>query len=212
MTSSNLIVEILFFALFIYSVVLHEIAHGYVAYRLGDWTAKQDGRLTLNPVPHIDPIGTLALPFLLSLLGSPVVFGWAKPVPVNYFALRGGERGRMLVAVAGIVVNVTIALVGSIAIRLLVMTGQTNSLLLAVLYALVSSNVLLALFNLIPIPPLDGSRLLRGILPREYQFSLDQLEPYGFIFLFIFLWSAQGYLWQAVSFVVSILTGVGLPS
>lgn len=209
MQSSDILLQILFFALFIYSVVLHEIAHGYVAYRLGDWTAKLDGRLTLNPIPHIDAIGTILLPLVLRVLGSPVVFGWAKPVPVNYHNLRGGERSYMMVAIAGIVVNLTIALIGSVIVRILVVTSP-GSLFLYLMYYLVSTNILLAVFNLIPIPPLDGSRLLRGVLPAEYKHVLDQIEPYGFVVLFLALWSLQGLMWQVVTVITGILTGVSV--
>ena len=205
----ELLAYLVSFAVLIFSVILHEIAHGYVAYRCGDMTAKLDGRLTLNPIPHIDPIGTLLLPLILRLVGSPVAFGWAKPVPVNWYNLRGGERSYMLVAVAGIVVNLTIALLGSAAIRLMAASG-VGAAWIPILYVLVASNVLLALFNLIPIPPLDGSRLLRGILPPQQKAVLDQMEPYGMIILFVALLSFQQVLWQAVSQVVRLLTGIGL--
>jgi Zn-dependent protease len=208
-TSPDLLFIIISFVIFIMSVILHEIAHGYVAMKLGDYTAKLDGRLTLNPVPHIDPLGTIAIPLALFFLGSPVVFGWAKPVPVNWYNLRGGEKSYFWVSIAGIVVNVTLALLASLGLRVLALSGidLASSWAAALLYILVTYNVLLALFNLVPIPPLDGSRLLRTTLPREYQTVLDQLEPFGFVLLFLFLLVFGNSLSQSVQQIVHALTG-----
>lgn len=208
MDLTNLVVILLSLAVLLISVILHEIAHGYVAYRFGDLTAKMDGRLTLNPLPHIDLFGTILLPLAFRLLGSPVIFGWAKPVPVNYHNLRGGEQAYFWVSLAGIAVNTALAIGGAIVYRLTVVSAFPGSGWLMVIAGYtVLYNVLLALFNLIPIPPLDGSRLLRTILPREGQAFLDQLEPYGFVFLFIFLYTFQDRLAASVAVFVQFLTG-----
>jgi Zn-dependent protease len=219
MSFESLLLPFIGFVVLIFSIILHEVAHGYVAYRLGDLTAKLDGRLTLNPIPHIDPVGTIALPLIFAVLQSPVAFGWAKPVPVNYYNLRGGERDYFWVAFAGIAVNLTLAVIGAVIYRLLLpalglhgdaLNGSLPFYQLILLYVLTSMilyNILLALFNLIPIPPLDGSRLIRTILPREYQEMLDQLEPYGFVILFGFLFFFQDRLASAVQAVFKILIG-----
>lgn len=196
------------FAILIGSVILHEIAHGYVAYRCGDMTAKLDGRLTLNPIPHIDPIGTILLPIMLRVFGSPVAFGWAKPVPVNYYNLRGGERDYFWVSFAGVAVNLGLAVIGAIAYRLL---GSPPLYDLGwagfVAVSIVTYNILLALFNLVPIPPLDGSRLLRTILPPQHKQLLDQIEPYGFMLVFVFLWMFQHRLAESVTNITRFLIG-----
>ncbi len=175
-------------------IVLHEVAHGYVANRLGDPTAKQQGRLTLNPLAHIDPVGTILVPLALIILGLPA-FGWARPVPVNARYFRNPLRGMMIVALAGPVTNFILAGLGIGIVRLLVnnvpfelLVGSTagalvvqSVLLFAVMFAVY--NVVIGIYNLIPVPPLDGSRVLLYFLPpRAKQFWIG-LERYGLILI-----------------------------
>ncbi|MGD9765146.1 MAG: site-2 protease family protein [Candidatus Binatia bacterium] len=159
------------------AVILHEIAHGFVAHRLGDDTAAAAGRLTLNPLPHIDPIGSIALPLLLAAVGSPFLFGWAKPVPVNAARLRNPKRDMMLVALAGPATNVLLAVACATVAHLTAGAGVAFAVALAVIA--VQINVNLAVFNLLPIPPLDGGRVLTGLLPRAQALAFARLEPYG---------------------------------
>ena len=169
--------------IFFYAVILHECAHGWVAYQLGDSTAKVAGRLTLNPLKHVDPIGTLVLPTLLFLLPSPVIFGWAKPVPVNFSALRHPKRDMMLVAMAGPLVNIALAVVFSLLLK-----GRFSHSDSQVLQMAVEINLVLALFNMIPIPPLDGSRVVMGLLPNELARPYMKLERYGMVIVFALLY------------------------
>lgn len=174
------IAVILFFA-----VVVHEYAHGWAAYKLGDPTAKLAGRLTLNPIMHVDPVGTIFLPgvlIALRLLGmNTFLFGWAKPIPVNFSRLRNPRRDMMLVGLAGPAVNVVMAVAISQLARVLVSLEVYKFVEAAVFI-----NLLLATFNMIPIPPLDGSRLVMGLLPRQLAVPYSRLEPYG-IFIVILL-------------------------
>lgn len=157
----------------LYSVILHELAHGWVAYRMGDPTAKMMGRLSLNPLKHLDPMGTLMLLF--------VGFGWARPVPVNFANLRGGRRELILISSAGIIINTILAFLSILLLRLLALPEQ--GIAGTALYYMAHINIILAAFNLIPIPPLDGSKIMMGFLPGNLQQSLSRLEPYGFLII-----------------------------
>ncbi|RPI79490.1 MAG: site-2 protease family protein [Desulfobacteraceae bacterium] len=161
----------------LYSIIFHELAHGWVAYRMGDPTAKLMGRLSLNPLKHLDPIGTLMLFF--------VGFGWAKPVPVNFQNLRPRRAGLILVSSAGILTNILLA-VAAIFISHLEPV-YSNKVLATVFFWLIRINIVLAVFNLIPIPPLDGSKILMGFLPARYQYYFARLEPYGFFIILALL-------------------------
>ena len=177
---------IVYIAILLFSVIFHEIAHGIVADKLGDPTAKFSGRLTLNPVNHIDPIGTILLPITLVIMNSPVVFGWAKPVPINFMGLRNPKRDIIWVGAAGPIANVLLAFILGAVFRLLPFLH--TPVLANVMFAGVLVNLVLAAFNLIPIPPLDGSRILFGLLPPQAAMSYMRIEPYGFIILFVMVW------------------------
>ena len=157
----------------LYSIIIHELAHGWVAYRMGDQTAWWMGRLSLNPLKHLDPVGTL----MLFLFG----FGWAKPVPVNFNNLRDVRKGLIFVSSAGIIANMALAFLAFFLNRLL--APSSSGVIATLLYYLAQINIMLAAFNLIPIPPLDGSKILMGFASARLQHSLSRLEPYGFFIL-----------------------------
>jgi len=157
----------------LYSVVLHEVAHGWVANRLGDPTAKWLGRLSLNPLKHLDPVGTL----MLFLAG----FGWAKPVPINLNNIPNRRKGLILVSSAGILANILLAFGALVVHRLLGLSPMGISAV--ILYTLANINITLAALNLIPIPPLDGSKILMGFAPLEVRYLLARIEPYGFLII-----------------------------
>lgn len=176
-------------SILIFSAILHEVAHGFVAYRLGDPTAKIMGRLTLNPVSHIDPVMSILLPLILILSGSPVIFGAAKPVPVDPFNLREGRKDMALVALAGPLTNILLAILASILLNL---TGQTA--FAPLLYITATLNLLLAIFNLLPIPPLDGSKVFSLILPEKEANAYLSLGSIGiFIIFFLLLFPIGGF-------------------
>jgi len=176
------IVIILFF-----SIILHEYAHGWVAYKFGDSTAKQAGRLTLNPLKHIDPVGTVLLPGILITLRAmginTFLFGWAKPVPVNFYKLRNPKRDMMWVGLAGPAVNIILAILCSQSLLWRFAPISLREYLLVAIFI----NLLLAIFNMIPIPPLDGSRLVMGLLPKQLAIPYARLEHFGIPLLIFFL-------------------------
>ena len=162
----------------LYSIIIHELAHGWVANKMGDGTAKWLGRLSLDPRKHLDPIGTL----MLFLFG----FGWAKPVPVNFNNLYDFRKGLILVSAAGIVTNILLAFAARFLLRLI--NPETFGALSMLLIYMSQINIMLAAFNLIPIPPLDGSKILMGFSSTRFQYSLARLEPYGFFIIIGLLW------------------------
>lgn len=191
----------------LYSIILHEIAHGKVAEMMGDSTARMYGRLTLNPIPHIDPFGT-ALPIILILIGSPIVFGWAKPVPINPRNFTDYKKGMIWVSAAGILTNLFVAWALATIVKLLPEASTSGMYVVQqALYFGVRINIVLAIFNLIPIPPLDGSRLLSMFLPYEYSQYISRLEPFGFmILLFLLMFPpTQMLLWGIISFVYNLM-------
>jgi len=157
----------------LYSIILHELAHGWVADKMGDPTAKWLGRLSLNPLRHLDPIGTI----MLFVFG----FGWAKPVPVNFNNLRDHRKGLLLVSSAGIAVNMVLAFLAFLLSRLL--SPSPDGMIATLLFYLAQINIMLASFNLIPIPPLDGSKILMGFMSGKFQHLFARLEPYGFFII-----------------------------
>jgi len=176
----------------LFSVIVHEVAHGYVALLNGDPTARMLGRITLNPVPHIDPVGTILLPLILLLSHAGILFGWARPVPVNPLNYRNYRWGEFAVSAAGPVSNLVLAAVFSLLLRL----GLGNVGLVKLASFGVSINIFLALFNLIPIPPLDGSHILAILLPRDLARLYAYLEPVGFVLILVLFYT--GILWAII--------------
>ncbi len=172
----------------LFSVILHEVMHGFVALRFGDHTAQKAGRLTLNPIPHIDLFGTILLPGLLIITGSPILFGWAKPVPVNPLNFSNIKRGEFAVSAAGILSNFGLAIAAAITFQILdAIPILFPSLIGSLLHFTAMINLVLGIFNLFPIPPLDGSKILLSQLPYNLAKSYQRLEPYGILILLILL-------------------------
>lgn len=197
-------------AVIVFSAVIHEVAHGVAADKLGDPTARYAGRLTLNPIVHLDAFGSVFLPLILAITGSPLLFGWAKPVPYNPYNLRPGRFSEAMVAFAGPLSNLIIALIFAFLLRVELFAGAGT-----MLFTVVLVNVMLFLFNLIPIPPLDGSKILSAILPgplaRQYAVLRNHLEMnpfFGFGIVLVVVLALGSYLGGAVFGLARLLVGM----
>lgn len=199
---------VFYIVILIISVVLHEISHGYAAEMLGDPTARNAGRLTLNPIKHLDPFGSVILPFIMIIAKTGFVFGWAKPVPYNPNNLRNKRWGTLAVASAGILANLLIAVLFALGMRVLAHYGIANDRAISLMGTIVFLNILLAVFNLVPIPPLDGSKILFSLLPERFRALESMLERYGFVVLIIFLLFIWQYFAPLIFFIFTRLTGI----
>jgi Zn-dependent protease len=214
----NIVQVIAIYALpVILAITLHEAAHGYVAMRFGDMTAYAAGRVSLNPIRHIDPVGTVALPLALLALaklfgGGGMLFGWAKPVPVNFANLRHPKRDMLWVAAAGPMSNLLMALMWAAAAKIGVSIPASNFALPVALMgaAGVLVNVIFMVLNLLPLPPLDGGRMLVSLLPHRLAYRYSRIEPYGFVILLVLLFSRvlDSVLWPAIALTIAPIASV----
>ncbi|MFA6601367.1 MAG: site-2 protease family protein [Candidatus Paceibacterota bacterium] len=192
----------------IFSVIIHEVAHGFMAEYLGDPTARLQGRLTLNPLKHLDPVGSIIVPLITSLAGF--TFGWAKPVEFNPYNLKNRRQGEFLIALAGPLSNLLLALIFGIVIRVAIGSSQISMPFVEMASYIVLINIILAVFNLIPLPPLDGSKLLFAWLPEQYGRARLIMETYAPLFILVVVF----FLWQVISpvipYIYSLITGIAL--
>ncbi len=213
----NLVQVIAIYALpVIFAITLHEAAHGYVAKYFGDMTAYMEGRVSLNPLRHIDPFGTVALPLILlgltKLVGGGIIFGWAKPVPVNFANLRHPKRDMLWVAAAGPLSNFVMALIWALLVKIgLSLQGNYFALPLALMGAAgVFFNIIIMVLNLVPLPPLDGGRILVSLLPHRLAWRVSRIEPYGFMILILLLLTGVlgTMLWPAIGALMALVAGL----
>jgi len=206
----DIIITIFSLIVLLFSVIIHELAHGYVANSLGDPTAKYQGRLTLNPLKHLDPFGSVILPLFLFLTGSPVLVGWAKPVPINPYNFTDQKWGSLKVSIAGPATNIVLALFFGLLMRFIptaffvAMPGM-----LIIFSFIVHINIILALFNLVPIPPLDGSWILFRFIPYQYENIKRFLQQYGvFMLIFFIFFGGLQFLGTITESIFHLITGI----
>ena len=193
----------------IFAITLHEAAHAYAAKYFGDLTAFSQGRMSLNPVRHIDPVGTIVIPLVLALLSSPFIFGYAKPVPVDFSRLRNPKKQMAWVALAGPLANLLMAFLWMVSYFVLQSVGINEEFFLEMAEAGLKINLILFAFNLFPLPPLDGGRIMTSILPNRYAFRFARIEPYGFfIVLGLMLLNLLHYWMQPVMTLAAMLLEV----
>lgn len=197
---------IFFIVILIMSVVIHEVSHGYVAEYFGDDTARRAGRLTLNPLKHLDIFGSVLLPIILIVIRSPFLFGWAKPVPYNPYNLSNRKWGTFWVSAAGILSNIFLAVFFGMILRFTVEGGISQSAYIISVIVLI--NLGLALFNLIPIPPLDGSKILFSLLPESAYPAFATLERYSLAILLLFIFFLADYIYPVLTFFYKLITGL----
>jgi Zn-dependent protease len=190
----------------IFSAVIHEYMHGWMAERLGDNTAKDAGRLTLNPIPHLDLFGSIILPALMALSGTGIIFGWAKPVPFNPNNLNDLKWGPAKVAIAGPLGNLIIALILGLSLRFIELA---NPMMIALFAVAIMINLVLMIFNLMPIPPLDGSKVIMPFLPFKWQLQYMKLERYGMILVILFIFFAFDIIIPVTFFLMRLIIGNG---
>jgi Zn-dependent protease len=191
-------------------ITVHEVAHGWIASKLGDKTAMMMGRLTLNPLRHIDPMGTILIPAMLLLLNAGFIFGYAKPVPITWQNLKQPKRDMALVAVAGPLANLLMAIGWALLIRVALLLGENGTALAYMGVAGITINTILMILNLLPLPPLDGGRVMTGLLPGPWAYQFSRIEPYGFFILIgLLVTGVLGLiLWPLISLVMSMLVPV----
>lgn len=195
----------------LFSAIIHEISHGYAALMQGDRTAEYEGRLTLNPLAHIDPVGTVILPILSLMLPGSFLFGWAKPMPFNPYNLKNKRWGEALVAVAGPLSNMALAIIfGSIIRFYIIPNGLVEGPVASLCAIIVLVNITLAIFNLVPIPPLDGSKVISAILPEGWMSIRRSIERFGFIGVLIFLVFIWQFIAPVIPWLFGLITGLNL--
>lgn len=208
---STLAVTIFSLIVLLFSVIIHELAHGSVAYSLGDPTAKYAGRLTLNPLKHLDPFGSVILPLLLFIAGSPFLFGWAKPVPINPYNFRDQKYGEIKVSIAGPASNLGLAIFFGLILRFIpeAIIASNPGIMISLGY-IVAINIWLAIFNLIPIPPLDGSWILFSFLPVSMRYVENFLRQYGIVVLVLLILFGGSLWFDLTSILFQLITGKSL--